>query len=148
MIIKWTEKRVKVISGAFEHPSIILLPGNNEILPEIEDDKEKRKCWNKIKELYALDKELKSGRLIEVIEIEEIKDEKDGKVKEKKKSDFVDFDNEKKRELVGTTYNIKTLEAWRKKESDADIRNLIDDQIKAIKEHKADEPKDKPGSHV
>jgi hypothetical protein len=140
MIIKHTKDNLKILPvDAKKCPNaiaagvknIILLPGPNQI-----DDK----IWEEVKEFCKLQKQIDEGKLIEIKEkvtVKEVFKDKACKDKEVEQeieiSDITKMSIKKARELVEDCVNKKTLEAWREKESRADIRNLIDDQIKSIK---------------
>lgn len=155
MIIEWKKNCLKIIpltKDAGEavkrlgKNKIILLPGNNEI-----DDV----VWDSIKEYKSIQKSLESGQIkikeystkeVEKKEMVEEENEKGEKKKVEKKTKIKvvkgktlkDLDPDKAREIVENTYDIPTLEKWRNDEGRADIRNMIDDKIKEIKDYKID----------
>ncbi len=151
MIINWGKRNIKIIPLTSEcskaikvmkKNKIILLPGNNDI----PDD-----AWNEVKKYKNIQKSIEAGFIIEKEFIEkevekEIEEENEKgekvkkkiKVKELKGKSFKDLDDRKARKMIEDTFDIATLEKWREAEGRADIRNLIDDKIKEIKDYKVD----------
>lgn len=135
----------------YKKDQINLVPGCNEI-PEY--------VWEEVKQRFPMINEMVKKKEINEIATKKVKKEKTviKTVKEKTKAgeeivvekavkekydgieskNFDELTNEMQRELVDETWTIDTLELWRKMEIDTDIRVLIDDQIKAIRERKTD----------
>lgn len=117
MILKNNDMRLMVI-GKFK-----LLPGCNEI---------DKKLWVEYQTPIKNDKgmeytlydftELLKSKAIEIIKYK----------KGDKEAEFKDFPSNKKEEIVNDTYNVETLEGWRKVEPDVSIKVLIEDRLKGI----------------
>ncbi len=131
MVINWKDARVKIIPIKEKRKvkNIMLLPGMNNI-----DEKDWNVCKSYISK-YDM-------RLIEILK-ETVKVKKGEKEVKMETTDFNKFSSELSRKAIDDCFSIKTLTEWRKKEEKADIRNLIDDKIKQIKERKFDKEIDK-----
>jgi hypothetical protein len=124
MILKNNDMRLIAI-GDFR-----LLPGCNDV---------DSKLWKKYQEKYDLKEILNSKKL------EEIKHKKG-----EKEVSFIDFPFSKKEDVVNNTYNVKTLQAWRKIETDPSIKVLIEDRLKGINDKTIKDIKNygKPANHT
>lgn len=135
MIVEWKDNRVVVIPFD-NNNSIRLLPGFNEVN---EDE------WKKAKKFTNLENDYQWRFIKEVVAEKEIVTEKENKKTgekiieksiEKKFVDLKDLPDEKAEEVVLDTFDIKTLEKWKKIEGRDNVRISIIEQIKNIKEYK------------
>lgn len=132
---KYAELKKQKKKFKFKTNQIVLTPGINEI-PE--------KAWEEIRKVMGLDLLVQEGKLAEkfVKEEKEFVKGKDGEKKEKivkKPLAFIDLDEDRQEELVADTYDLATLEVWRKSaEVNESVKVLIQEQMKKIKESKKD----------
>lgn len=106
--------------------------------------------WEICKEHKAVQIDLEKHRLEEIVETDVEEKIVDGKKKraEKKNTTFSEMSTKKKEEIIEDTVDIRTLNIFLKEESSPDIRVIIQDRIKNIKEAKTDENIDHPNGHV
>ena len=138
MIVNWKKPKagVKIVPITNERGEIeknlVLLPGYNEVSEE---------DWNKARNHAQIADYIKRGFFEEVGEVKELpqteEEKKNGKKNGKKKSKIKEIPlgklkAEKALEVVNDTYQIETLEKWRKVESRDEIRAAIANQIEAI----------------
>jgi len=161
MIVNWKGDGLKVISviDASSGKKVItgtvtLLPGHNIV---------KDTDWENMEKQDSLQLSIKSGRLVpigkqaekvikeNVVKIVEEEDE-DGNISKKKKIEkkekkitatepilLKDMKAEEARQIVKDTYNLETLEAWRKDEGRDEIRAEIANQIDFVNRGGKDE---------
>jgi hypothetical protein len=140
MIVNWTKMGLKVIPTSTTGPSqsLILLPGNNFVPDEV---------WMKVRE--TVKDSIKAGTIKEIaakVEVKKVKEkvpdpkdpEKEIEVeKEEVKisaKDLNDLSTEEAEKVIADTYNLETLEGWKKKAKDS-IVPVIREQIENIKKH-------------
>ena len=150
MIINWKGSGLKTASvlGEVEiegkkkvtiTKTLVFQPGCNVV-----DDKE----WEELKKNKMIQLEMQHGLFEEVGKkvikkvTEEVEVEEDGKKKKEKveknievteSATLKDLDPEKALEVIKDTFNLETLNAWRKEEARDEIRAAISNQVEFIK---------------
>lgn len=117
---------------------------------EIKNDiKEKKKASRKTRNKEEKEKLNKEVDDLEesLLDAEEEADEKEAKLYDEI-SDFTKFSHKEKEKIIKDTLDIETLRAWKAKDDFADCRNLIEDQISAIKNAKIDPKIGKPSNSI
>lgn len=135
MIVEWSKTRLKIIpvknldskiTGGVN--SVKLLPGKNEIPDDL---------WEELKKFSSVRKSIELEFLVEgeTVETEKGKDGKPLKGKKVIGKTISDYKGKGALKLIKETYNLETLEQWKKDER-SDIRLAIEERIKEIKEDK------------
>lgn len=145
MIVKWNQDRLKVIPLAgcrkalkhYRRSELVMTPGFNKIPDDVWDELKER--FSNIRNLLKIPKGLEEVDAVKTEKKLAVKDGKGKKVDEVDKTEGTPFNKlsaAKAKKIIKDTWKIETLEEFAKDESRADIRNLAQDKIKAIKERK------------
>jgi hypothetical protein len=139
MIVNWKKEKAglltvsKMIKGVIVK-TISILPGHNEIN---DDDWEgiKGQLQSKIDEGHI---EVVAKEVVKEIELE------NGKTKTKKSTatKLAELEPDQALEIVQNTFDIKTLQKWRKSETRDEIRAAVADQIEFVKNPNPNKKKD------
>jgi hypothetical protein len=109
-----------------------------------------KKYWEECKKHRVIQLDLKLGRLEEIVEKQIETEEVNGKKKkiEIVKNAFSDMSPDKKEAILEDTVDIRTLNQFKKEESSPDVRVMIQEKIKEVKEAKTDKNIGHPNSHL